>query len=624
MLISMVRRGLAILAILIIIANAAESAPLRDNHINDQEEENNFDEYFREYFTYDTMLDALNNLEAKHPDIMKVYDLTETIEENRKGIPSNTWQGRKVWAVKVSDGVDTEPEYYSDPAEADILLMGAHHGNEWPSFEVPLYFLFYLVENYGKEPTDNDGDDEINEDPLDGIDNDEDGLIDEDGNEGRATWLVDNREIWIVPMQNPDGVAADTRKNGRETVPGLFGENVPTDGVNTNRNYPFMWGSPFDPQTGPSMDTADPMNSEYRGPKDGYDDDGDSWIEEEYRPGVFRWIQDPNNVDEDPVNGKDDDNDANIDEDPDGGFSEPETLAIGNLVEALDWNKDGQSDIIASISYHTYGDWILYPWGYTSDPSPSEGLFEHVGQELSNFNGYEVMQAVDLYPTSGDVTDWLYGKHNVIAYTLELGSEEHRPPEENIINISMLNLPCNLYLAEMAPIIEVARERFIPSLDIGLPVINHSQKKKVVNSDDTYKVEVEISNAEKLERNSVYLYYKAGESGEWKKLQMTEMEEGRFKATIPRHSGGRHVYYYIEAKANYNEARSINGVIYVYSPKYGQYDPHSYFVDISLGDMAGDIAAMIIMMVMMFGIIYSGLGKSLKMAIEAEKRKSTV
>ncbi|UCF08040.1 MAG: hypothetical protein JSW28_10440 [Thermoplasmata archaeon] len=619
----MMKRGLAVLLLLLILANVAESQALASDGPEENGAQEDFHAYFQEYFTYDSMLDAFNNITTRYPEIVKVYDITATIDENRKGIPDETWQGRKVWAVKVSDGVDSEPDYYSDPEEADILIMGAHHGSEWTGFEVAMYFLFYLVENYGMEPTDDDGDGEINEDPINGLDDDGDGAIDEDGIEGRATWLVDNREIWIVPMQNPDGVVADTRKNGRETVPGLFGETVPTDGVNTNRNYPYMWGSPYDPGTGQTMDTPNPQASEYRGPKDGYDDDGDSWIQEEYRPGIFRWRQDPNNVDEDPVNGLDDDNDGKIDEDPDGGLSEPETLAIANLVELLDWNDDGQSDIIASISHHTFSELIIYPWGYTSEPTPNDALFQFMGEEMSESCGYDVIQGTELYPTSGDVDDWLYGIHRILAYTFELGTVR-KVPEEELINISMLILPSHLYLAENAPVMEVARERFIPNLDIGLPVINHTQKKTVINSDFSYTVEVELSNAGNLNKNSIYLYYKVGESGEWKEKRMNTRDEVHYSATIPRQKGGKKVYYYIEGKANYNEAKSISEVIYVSTPKYGRYDPYSYFVDISLGDTFGDIAAMIIMMVLIFGIVYSGLGKSLKMAVEAEKRKSSV
>ena len=236
-----------------------------------------------------------------------------------------------------------------------------------------------------------------------------------------------------------------------------------------------MWGSAFDPSTGQTMDTPNPQGSEYRGPKDGFDDDGDSWIQEEYRPGIFRWRQDPNNVDEDPVNGIDDDNDGKIDEDPDGGLSEPETLAIANLVELLDWNDDGQSDIITSISHHTFSELIIYPWGYADEPTSNDALFQFMGEEMSESTGYEVIQGPELYPTSGDVDDWLYGVHRIMAYTFELGTVR-KVPDEELINISMLVLPSHLYLAENAPVIEVARERFIPNLDIVLPMINNTQR----------------------------------------------------------------------------------------------------------------------------------------------------
>ena len=247
----MVKRGLVILVILITIANLADAGAIDSNQYYAQENENWEEEYFQDYFTYESMMETLNILEANHSDIMKVYDLTATIDEsNRMGIRSETWQGKTVWAVKVSDGVESEPEYYSDSTEADIMIVGAHHGNEWPSFEVSMYFLFYLVENYGQPPTDNDKDGQINEDTVDGVDNDKDGLVDEDEIEGRITWLVDNREIWIIPMFNPDGVIDDKRTNGREEAYyGPAGRTVPSNGVDVNRNYPYMWNREPDPQT---------------------------------------------------------------------------------------------------------------------------------------------------------------------------------------------------------------------------------------------------------------------------------------------------------------------------------------------------------------------------------------
>jgi len=153
-------------------------------------------------------------------------------------------------------------------------------------------------------------------------------------------------------------------------------------------------------------------------------------------------------------------------------------------------------------------------------------------------------------------------------------------------------------------------------------MINHTQNKKPVNSDNTYTVKVEISNSQKLKKSSVFLNYKAGETGSWKRIQMNTNDNENYKATIPRQNGGKYVYYYVDAEAVYAEAKTIGGVIPVSSPKYGQYEPYSYFVDMSLGDTFGDLVAMILMMVLMFGIIYTGLFKSLKLAIDAEKRKN--
>lgn len=624
------KRGLMIILILILLANAADAGSVESEQMSSEYDDIDFHEYFQDYFTYESMIEALDYLEAKHSDIMKVCDLTDTIDgNNRMGIPSSTWEDRQIKAVKVSDGVETEPDYYSDPEEPDIMIVGAHHGDEWPSFEVVMYFLFYLMEYYDMGPTDNDGDGEINEDPVDMVDNDNDGLVDEDENEGRITWLVDNREIWIIPMFNPDGVANDKRTNGRTEVPaGPGGGTLPSSGVDVNRNYPFQWNKEPDPETGPAMDSSNPQSTVYRGPDDNFDDDGDAFYEKEYLPS-FGWKYTPRGVDEDPVDNFDNDNDGETDEDRDGGFSEPETVSMRNLLRNLDWNNDDETEIITSISYHTHGGMILYPWGYTVDQSDHEGLFSYLAEEMADFNGYDPMVGTELYPVGGELDDWLYGKNEVVSFTFELDSGDHHGVPEEIINISRKNLPCNLYLVENAPIIEVLKgitigKDSISSLDIGLPQINHTQKKKTTNSDFSFTVEVEISNTKRIKSGSVYLYYRAEESGDWEKIPMNSNDNEHYKATIPRQSGGKNVYYYIEARAVYSDVMRINEVIYVTSPKYGQSDPYVYFVDISLGDTLGALAAMILMMALVFGIIYTGLGKSLKMAIDAEKRKSRV
>jgi len=180
------------------------------------------------YFTYQEMTDLLHDLEDQHSDIMKLESI------------GTTYEGRAIWMVKLSDNVDENED------ESGVLLMGAHHGNEKPSFEAVIFFIQHMVHNYSKINTDDDGDGQINEDPIDGIDNDLDGQIDEDPSEDRVREVIDNTQIFCIPMVNPDGVEADTRKNCAPNY-GPYGQSdeITSYGVDLNRNYGFRWFLPY-------------------------------------------------------------------------------------------------------------------------------------------------------------------------------------------------------------------------------------------------------------------------------------------------------------------------------------------------------------------------------------------
>ncbi|MCK5258604.1 MAG: hypothetical protein KAJ69_03720, partial [Thermoplasmatales archaeon] len=143
---------------------------------------------YYEYYNYSSMTQLFHELLLNNSDIMSLSSLGKTHE------------GRDIWVVKFSDNVN------EDEDEPGVLFMGAHHGNEKPSFEVLIFFIQYMLENYGKENTDNDNDGQINEDPIDGLDNDNDGLVDEDPSEDRVRNVIDNTQIFLIPMVNPDGV----------------------------------------------------------------------------------------------------------------------------------------------------------------------------------------------------------------------------------------------------------------------------------------------------------------------------------------------------------------------------------------------------------------------------------
>ncbi|NIM92082.1 MAG: hypothetical protein GTO17_14180 [Candidatus Aminicenantes bacterium] len=133
-------------------------------------------------------------------------------------------------------------------------------------------------------------------------------------------------------------------------------------------------------------------------------------------------------------------------------FSEPETQAVRDFFQ--------QRSIQALITYHSHGQVILYPWGYTSNPAPKDELLEEIAAEMSERmeavkgNIYQYGQAGEsLYLTNGDTTDWAFGTYGIPSYTFEL------PPidalqggffnaELEISSIFEDNLPAALYLIE--------------------------------------------------------------------------------------------------------------------------------------------------------------------------------
>jgi carboxypeptidase T len=138
-------------------------------------------------------------------------------------------------------------------------------------------------------------------------------------------------------------------------------------------------------------------------------------------------------------------------------FSEPETQYVKELVET-------HPNILAWISYHSYSQLILYPWGYIYDPPPDEDLFRSVGsvmrEKIRSVHGvgYTLEQSCDLYIASGDSDDWGYGEHDIIAYTIELrprGAPYFELPPEQIIPTCEENLPAALYLSQWVLVTEV-------------------------------------------------------------------------------------------------------------------------------------------------------------------------
>jgi hypothetical protein len=316
-----------------------------------------------DYHSFDEMETELNQISSDHPSITKMVSL------------GTTYEGRDIWAMKVSDNPDIEEH------EPEVYFNSMHHAREWLTMEVALYILNYLTDNYGSNST--------------------------------ITDIVDNRQIWVLPCVNPDGRVYDSdsddpashvsqpygwRKNRVD-----HGEGA--RGVDLNRNYDFMWGG-----TGAR---DNPSSNTYRGP---------------------------------------------------GPFSEKETQAIRDFVM--------DHDFVFAVSYHSSGQLILYPWGFTYNGPGDQDLFENVSQNMADLitnnagspnPGYTPQQGTDLYPTSGSDDDWLYGEMGIYAFTVELYPhadqndapvsspyDNFHPREDKVVPVCEDNIEAALYLAQIA------------------------------------------------------------------------------------------------------------------------------------------------------------------------------
>ncbi len=508
------------------------------------------DQKFTQYYTYDSMTDDLYDIAANHSDIAVLYSI------------GNTHEGRDIWAMKISDN----PHEYEED-EPEVLFTGAHHGREWASYEVPLYFLYYLVENYQCCPKDNDGDGLINEDYFDGEDNDGDGLIDEDEKEARISWLIDNRQIWIIPMVNSDGVAyahsqRETggmndenlwRKNREPNKNPMTGEDYPEHlggndmwGTDLNRNYGFRWG-----ELG-YQGYADPSREDYIGPLDKTDEDNDR------------------RLNEDKMDNIDNDGDGQIDEDIRGGFSTAETQAIRRLVE--------EHNFVIAMNFHTYGGKIYWPWVWTLELTPDEDLFCFLAEKMNKFNGYEYRNMSERQqeqlsrhpPVDGDSNDWMYGKHKILAYTIEIGTQFILPEEEIIPT-------CKLHLGPNLLMVEVADNPWQRKLGITHEPLGNTSNTK------GYTIKAVINNPKSLELQSggINVYYSIdGENYNEIRMELTD-EPNEFEARIPGQKPGTAVSYYISVTDKDSHLTQL--------PKYAPYNSFNFRVIPARGHASASI-----------------------------------
>ena len=212
-------------------------------------------------------------------------------------------------------------------------------------------------------------------------------LADNYGADQQITDLVNSREVYIIFTTNPDGseydVATGSYRSWRKNrQPNAGSSYVGTD---LNRNYGYKWGCCGGSSGSPSSDT-------YRGAS---------------------------------------------------AFSAPETQRIRDFINSR--VVGGKQQIKTSITFHSYAQLVLWPYGYTYTDVPSDmtqddhDVFVAMGQAMAGTNGYTAQQASDLYITDGTTDDWAYGVHRMFMYTFEMGSNTFYPPGSQIAALTSVN-----------------------------------------------------------------------------------------------------------------------------------------------------------------------------------------
>jgi len=267
------------------------------------------------YHSSQEMEARLRELASLYPELTLVFSIGQCIE------------GRELLVMKISD----HPQIDEGIEEPNLYIVGCHHAREWISVEIPLCFIRYLLENYRNDPA--------------------------------VRRAVDGTQIFVQPIQNPDGLEFSIhtyrywRKNRRHNG------NL-SWGVDTNRNYGFAWG---------------------------YDDVGSS---PDPDSGVYRG------------------------EYP---FSEPECTAVRDFLlshppsGSLSYHNYSQA-IIYPWSYNRQP---------TADDQEMGRIAEEMSERIFRVHGRRYTHGIDPlgYPANGGTGDWIYATFGAPSFTIELPPE---------------------------------------------------------------------------------------------------------------------------------------------------------------------------------------------------------
>jgi carboxypeptidase T len=305
------------------------------------------------FLTYAEVVAKLDSMRLQYPNYISAkFSIGTTIE------------ARTMWAARITKNPD------APTGRPEALYHALIHAREPESMETQMYYFYWLFENYGIDPL--------------------------------ATYILNNREIYWVPVFNPDGYVYNQTTNPGGG--GMWRSNRHSTGgncgyVDPNRNFGIyqFWNSS---NGGSSTDPCSGGQGTYRGTSP---------------------------------------------------FSEPETQHIMNFVNSRNFN--------AAFGAHTYGNYLIKPWAW-SDPSPTpdDNKFNQFLADMKASNPVYTTgtpsQTVG-YFVRGGADDWYYNDsahtgHHIFAITPETGSTGFWPTQAEIIPLAQGMLFNNQYMSLIA------------------------------------------------------------------------------------------------------------------------------------------------------------------------------
>ena len=351
-------------------------------------------------YTLQEAINQMDTLSILYPNFVSEKDSIGT-----------SFEGRTIWAFKLSDNPAI------DENEPEVLYTGLTHAREPLSMMNLFYFANWLCENYNND------------------------LI--------ANYLLDNREMWFIPIVNPDGyfynetIAPDGggmhRKNRRSNPQNSNCNTGTQQGVDLNRNYGYNWGA------NNSGSSGNPCSAVYRGTS---------------------------------------------------AFSEPETEAVSNFILSREFNN--------ALHYHSYSNLLIHSWGDGSYPDePYLTTLREIGNEMTHYNGYLVGTGIETvgYTVNGDAVDWSYGNAGLLSYTPEIGSfvDNFWPSEDRVIPLCQDQIYSNSIFAMVAGsdyiIYDKLYNNMYPSINDTISISLVIQNRGILSSNGPVTIDITPLNS---------------------------------------------------------------------------------------------------------------------------------